>query len=272
MSAVSWRDKARPRPRPLIALRSSPSRSNGVNKRARCAGLRPGPVSRTLHTSCPSACCKSTSTWPPGRLYLTALDSRLTSTCMRRRGSARTSAVAGCKDCAARLTNSTCGPSWPAATIAQHSASSGARSSAGQAGWPRPLAEIEPDTGTDKSSKSSTRPSRCRPLARMWPTQARCWAGVAGSTSINWAKPSTAFSGVRSSWLTRDSSAPLARSAARAWSRAARSSSPRLRSLMSVWVPIMRSGRPAGSRRITMPRDSTHFQLPSWQRMRCSLT
>ena len=42
-------------------------------------------------------------------------------------------------------------------------------------------------------------------------------------------------------------------------------------SVMSVWVPTMRRGVPFSSRTITVPRVSTHFQLPSLQRTRCSL-
>jgi hypothetical protein len=45
-----------------------------------------------------------------------------------------------------------------------------------------------------------------------------------------------------------------------------------LAAVTSVWVPIMRSGRPSASRSMTSPRERIHFQLPSLQRTRCSLT
>ena len=78
-------------PVPSTSVSSAPSRSKGVNSRpSRSAGM-PWPVSVTLMRTRVSACSsQETATVPRGRLYLTALDSRFSSTCLARWRSAKT--------------------------------------------------------------------------------------------------------------------------------------------------------------------------------------
>ena len=62
-----------------------PSRLNGWNSCASCSGASPAPVSRTLmRIESRGASAHSTTTVPPGLLYLMALNSRLIRTCLTR--------------------------------------------------------------------------------------------------------------------------------------------------------------------------------------------
>jgi len=71
---------------------SCPNRLKGWNNWSSLSGERPSPVSCTLMRMRSSATAlQRRSTWPPTRLYLMALDSRFTSTCLTRVRSALTS-------------------------------------------------------------------------------------------------------------------------------------------------------------------------------------
>ena len=171
---------------------------------------------------------------PSRRLYLMALDSRFSSTCLSRRRSARTKQLAVCWSDSMSI------------SIPRAAAS----------GRIRPIDSLINSAmctaSGDSSSRSDSMPamsstslimaSRCLPPRRMWPTASSC-DGVRPSISSSCAKPSTALSGVRSSWLIRDrnsSFAALARSAS-SWALRAVASA-FLRSVMSVMVPATRIG------------------------------
>ena len=85
-------DSASPTPVPSIPDCSSPRRSKGTKTRSKSSGRIPGPVSATASRSRPddAVARTCTSTRPPGWLYFTALDNRLSRTCMRRWRSAAT--------------------------------------------------------------------------------------------------------------------------------------------------------------------------------------
>ena len=79
-------------PVPSCAPASCPRRLKGWNSCASLSAARPSPVScRLMRVRSWAAAVQRTSTRPPTRLYLMALDSRLTSTCLTRVRSARTS-------------------------------------------------------------------------------------------------------------------------------------------------------------------------------------
>ena len=82
---------------------------------------------------------------------------------------------------------------------------------------------IWPDSTRDRSSTSLTSASRCAPAFSMCWMRSSCCSdgGSAASRRSSCEKPSTALSGVRSSWLMRERNSVLARldasSASRAW-------------------------------------------------------
>ena len=79
------RASARPRPVPSIPRLAASSRSNGVNSRPIASSEMPAPVSATSIRTAPASVRPAlTTTLPPRRLYLTAFESRLSSTCIRR--------------------------------------------------------------------------------------------------------------------------------------------------------------------------------------------
>ena len=90
--------------------------------------------------------------------------------------------------------------------------------------------------------------SRCQPACCICAVQSR-WCGASGgwrSSSSSWAKPSIAFSGVRSSWLMRDRNSLFARLAASAAARQRSASCSFRCSVMSSTTPTRRCGRPVG--------------------------
>ena len=91
IAATSDFDSARPSPVPSTPVASAPSRSNGTNSRSSFSAAMPGPVSVTeIRTRSSPARSQPIVTVPRGRLYLTAFDRRLRSTCCRRWRSAST--------------------------------------------------------------------------------------------------------------------------------------------------------------------------------------
>ena len=85
MASASRRDSVSPMPEPSTSLSLTPRRSKGEKTRSCFSFGMPSPVSATRMRSRPSrASPAATVTRPAGRLYLMALDSRLSSTCWRR--------------------------------------------------------------------------------------------------------------------------------------------------------------------------------------------
>src|SRR6185503_3393448 len=82
----------RPRPLPCgLPVSGSPAWRNFSKIRSWCSALIPGPLSRTSTRRKPASSASAISTRPcPGSMNLTALDSRLTTTCTMRSRSART--------------------------------------------------------------------------------------------------------------------------------------------------------------------------------------
>ncbi len=101
-----------------------------------------------------------------------------------------------------------------------------------------------PDSMRARSSVSLIMCSRCQPAWRICAVQSS-WCGASGclrSSSSSCVKPSSALSGVRSSWLMRDRNSLLARLAASAPSRARCASSSARCSVMSSITQTMRRG------------------------------
>ena len=85
MSSTRPFDSARPSPVPSIDPSGTSRRSNGVKSRCIRSGAMPGPVSVTVRRHRPDgAASHETVTAPSGRLYLTALERRFSSTCCSR--------------------------------------------------------------------------------------------------------------------------------------------------------------------------------------------
>ncbi len=232
MRSTSRRTMASPMPLPAIPSCSTPSRSKGWNRRSRCSALMPRPLSATTsaHSRRPARVRRRlpSQTRPPRRLYLTALVSRLLVTCSSPRGSAQTVP-------ASRAGASTATPCCAASVVTHGRACAATVASA--TGW-HSGARSAASTAAS-SSRSSISDSRCRPACRMLSTRAawtssRAWSRSPASTS---AKPSTAFIGVRSSWLTRASSVACARAACSRRSRSRRSASATWRSVTSTCTP-----------------------------------
>ena len=111
----------------------------------------------------------------------------------------------------------------------------------------------------DRSSTSSIIASRCSPAVWMWPMRSRC-VGVSGSAPLmhsSCAKPSTAFSGVRNSWLMRDRKSVFAAfarcAAATSATRPSRTASSAVSRAASMRTAPMMAPTPAnnGSRKLT---------------------
>ena len=159
----------------------------------------------------PSRCAR-TRTSPPGRLNLIALLIRLVSTCTRRVRSARSGGSASASStmtCTSFFSACDCISAAASATAAGSSTSASSTPC-----WPCSMRE--------RSRMSLIRSSRCQHASWMW----RVCAGSASVSprSSAWllscAKPSTAFSGVRSSWLMRERNSLFAWLASSAAARA----------------------------------------------------
>ena len=97
----------------------------------------------------------------------------------------------------------------------------------------------------------------------------RCWM-VSDDCCINRVRPSTALSGVRTSWLMLARKSLLAWLLASACARACSISACRLRrAVMSRLNPVTSVGMPFASRWVTTPTLSTQTQ-PSGAATRCS--
>ena len=192
MRSTSAFTMASPMPVPSMLSRSSPRRLKGSNNWPICSGVRPRPVSLTRSVRPSLAGRVSTRTSPCTRLYLMALVSRLISTWRKRVRSARTDPATE-PVCTAMPCRRASG-----STIGNTSATTSATSKVCRSSlsWP--------DCRLDRSSTSSISASRWSPAMRTWSMWARCTGSPRSwSRCSNWAKPSTAFSGVRSSWLMR---------------------------------------------------------------------
>ena len=258
-------------PVPGIEPRLASSRSNGRNSRATWSIARPGPPSATRSSSPQGSTLREdTTTGPPGRLYLTAFDSRLSSTCRSRIRSASTGGANG----STRLSTEIRARSASGRTSARHSSTS----AAGAIGSVRSC--TPPDSTVARSSTSSISASRRRPARRISPTVSDWPVGSVAMPS-SWLKPRIAFSGVRSSWLIRDRNSVLAalacsaravaaassavRSATRASSAALSSCSWRscsLRVVTSCSMPFIDSGERSGARDATCTRPCSQIQPP----------
>jgi hypothetical protein len=125
--------------------------------------------------------------------------------------------------------------------------------------------------GSLRSSTPSTSVSRLSPASRICSSRRRRWAGSARSPSASSScvKPSTAFSGVRSSWLMREKSTDLDRLSRRASSRSRCARSSDRDSVTSQLTPRRRITLPSASVSAT-ERDAIVRTSPSGRRMRNS--
>ena len=169
-------------------------------------------------------------TVPFGLLYLTALNSRLISTCFSRvRSALTTCGISNCGKDIAMPRFLACG-----SIMARHSSMISASDTGSRD------SDSLPDSISARSSISLINSSRYQPALSIW-SMLRFCEGVGSGVpdSISCANPSMAFSGVRSSWLMLDRKSDLARLAFSAASIARVSSdSTRLRTELSV--PINR--------------------------------
>ena len=199
------------------------------------------PVSCTCRCTRPAASSTGQRklTLPPTRLYLMALLSRLTSTWRRRSGSARTLMPTGAAGSACTLT-----PAEAAAGATMVSASLTTPCTGTVAGDKA----TPPLSMRERSSTSLIIASRWAPACEMCCTRACCegLSGCAVSSASSCEKPSTALSGVRSSWLMRERNSVLAALARSAASAASSASSTRLRALVSMIKP-RNSERPSSA-------------------------
>ncbi len=117
-----------------------------------------------------------------------------------------------------------------------------------------------------RSSTSSSRACMWRPAVRMRSTPSR-WSCFSSSSSRSWANPSTAFSGVRSSWPSRATNSSRALSSRSALSR--RRLSVRLRRIR--WNPELASSRTRRAVNTSeWPVSSVNFTGPRQQPARVS--
>ena len=85
ISSIRLLDNVSPSPVPSVAVRSAPTRSNGMNTFSSDSGGMPCPVSATQSRSrAPGTSRNEIRTLPPIRLYLIAFERTLSSTCVRR--------------------------------------------------------------------------------------------------------------------------------------------------------------------------------------------
>ena len=202
ISSTRCLQTTRPMPVPSSTPASCPSRLKGWNSWASLSGDRPSPWSWKLtRMRSPGTGRQRTSTVPPTRLYLIALDSRFTNSCLTRVRSARTySALAGSRKATAMPLLRACGsiidwqsPSTSASDIGSNDIDS------------------LPDSIRDRSRISLISSSRNQPACRIW-SMLSFWAAVGGGEpeSTSCAKPRMAFSGERNSWLMLERNSDLA--------------------------------------------------------------
>ena len=249
---------ASPMPVPAMPSRSTPSRLKGSNRWLICSASSPRPVSSTRSSSQPASGVALTVTLPPGRLYLIALLSRLSSTWRSRTGSASTQPSSGprCRPIPwSRASSSTSGR----LVSASGASATGCKDSGNS-----------PDCRLDRSSTSSISASRCSPEAWMCATRRGQVAGSAPSAISSCEKPSTALSGVRSSWLMRARKRDLAWLSRCASWRSSRTAAALRTSVMSQLMPMRRTVRPCSSR-TGVDREASQRRLPSGSTTRNSV-
>ena len=188
---------------PSSTLLSWPRRLNGWKSWLSFSGGSPGPVSLTLMRVRPALLVEqSRTTFPPGWLYLIALERRLMSTCFKRMRSEKTKR--GESNWGKVKVRFRFCPRW--SIIAWHSSST-SDSETGSTD-----SESFPDSITARSRISLISSSRYHPAWRIWSMLAFCEAVAGGvSESISCAKPRMALSGERSSWLILERNSDLAR-------------------------------------------------------------
>ena len=168
MASARRLDSGRPSPVPSMAVGWLATRSNGTNSRSRASGGMPSPVSVTLMRSrSPGTGSHSRWTEPPSRLYLTALDSRFSRTCLSRWRSPRT-----------WVAQDTLRADQHDVVLVGQGPDQADRLG-GHVGQRRPApatATAVPASMAAMSSTSLMRPSRCRAPDRMWPRFSRCSA------------------------------------------------------------------------------------------------
>ena len=95
-SSTIRRDRVRPSPVPSSRATPRPPCWKDSKMRSRSSGGMPTPVSVTVTTSSSATARASTSTRPPSGVNLTALESRLSTTCLNRSSSACTESTSSC--------------------------------------------------------------------------------------------------------------------------------------------------------------------------------
>ena len=238
ISSTRPRLRASPSPDPSIPS-ALLSRSKGVNRRASSSEWIPSPVSVMRYRRVSPCRLVRTRIAPCGRLNLIALPSTLKNTCRSRFGStSRVTSSAPCRSLAISMScclarGRTISRAWWIGTLA-------GTISRVMPGAPRSIQEI--------SRTSFTRVRRCWPASRMW-EEYSSWIGSRPARLRSSAKPSTALSGVRSSWLMRERNSLFVRFARSASSIACRAAdSARLRALMSVEIAPRAYGTPESSK------------------------
>ena len=252
---------ASPMPVPWMPSCSRPSRLKGSNRWRICRSVMPRPVSATRTSTCVPRRSASTRTRPPSRLYLMALPIRFS-----RIWRSRVASASGTPS------------SVPVSSCTPRSRSSGSSSgsvsvSSGCSGTGCSAIFISPPSRLDRSSTSLISSSRCSPAPRMCSSRRRRFSAPASvpasSASSSCAKPSTAFSGVRSSWLMRARNLLLAWLSRCAISRSWRTASAVRLSVMSQLTPTRRTSRPSSSR-TAIEREAIQRTRPSGVTMRNS--
>ena len=226
-------------PLPSTSPCSAPRRLKGSNASSSCCGAMPMPVSATCSATIAPCSVLCTCTEPPGRLNLMALVSRLISTWRSRTGSATT------RPGSAPLCSCTRRSCASAATSGSVAGTKSAQASVCCARR-RP-----PASARESSSTSSISASRWRPASSMCASQRWRRSRASALSSLlprsSCVKPSTAFSGVRSSWLMRDMACDLAWLSATASARSCSACAATCDSVLSQLTPMRRSSRPCAS-------------------------
>ena len=198
-SSTIRRQSVSPRPVPSSWAAPRPPCWKDSKIFSRSSGAIPIPVSDTATTSSPASRRAWTATVPPAGVNLTALPTRLTTTCLKRSSSDSTSPTSS-------ATSSSSPIPWRAArsrtSERAYSSAPGTEKTVGSS-------RICPASIFDRSRISLSSSSRCRPELRMSPRYSSCrsFSSPNMPPSSTSEKPMTALSGVRSSWdmLARNS-------------------------------------------------------------------
>ena len=196
----------------------------------------PTPVSCTLMRTWAAPAASSSSatrtTTSPSAVNLTALPTRLATTCRSRNGSPRSIMGASCGMNCRASSRPLAAAGCANMASASSTASTRLKSVDSSARWP--------DSIFEKSRMSLITPNRWRPEACTASAQAR-WCGCRGLSISSSFMPSTPFMGVRISWLMVARNCDFAWLASSACSLAARSSAVRRCTVCSMSARAVRS-------------------------------